>query len=100
MSRFTPDPSVALVDGSGRPSWHRVSLDLSDYGGHEAVLRFFVNATSAGIQLVPGTLFVIEMQGQNTGTGIQGTYVPPTSGGPAYAEPLFLNGPGCFADCG
>jgi hypothetical protein len=60
----------------------------------------FVDATSAGIQLVPGTLFVIEMQGQGTGTGINGTYVPPTSGAPAYTEPLFLGGPGCFADCG
>ena len=58
----------------------------------------FVNATSAGIQLTPGSLFVIEMQGQNTMAYLNGTYAP--SGPPAYAEPLFLNGPGCYAGCG
>ncbi len=60
----------------------------------------FVDVTSSNIQVVPGTLFVIEMQGQGTGCGINGTYVPPSAGLPAYPELLFLNGPGCFADCG
>ena len=59
----------------------------------------FVDVTSANIQLTPGTLFVIEMQGQGTGCGMNGSYVPPP-GTPLYAEPLFLGGPGCFTDCG
>jgi hypothetical protein len=60
----------------------------------------FVNATSANINVAPGTHFVIEMQGQGTGCGIVGTYVPPAAGSPVYPELLYLNGPGCFADCG
>jgi hypothetical protein len=61
----------------------------------------FVNVTSANITVAPGTHFVIEMQGQGTGCGINGTYAPPSSGAqPAYPELLYLNGPGCFADCG
>jgi hypothetical protein len=59
----------------------------------------FVNVTSAGILVTPSTVFVIEMQGLGTGTGLGGSYVPPP-GSPLYPDPLFLNGPGCFADCG
>src|SRR5205814_10215705 len=59
----------------------------------------FVNVTSASINVVPGSLFVIEMQGQGTGCGINGRYVPPTSRPPLYPDPLFLNGPGCFPAC-
>jgi hypothetical protein len=60
----------------------------------------FVDVTSTNIMVAPGTLFVIEMHGQGTGCGIQGTYLPPGSGAPVYSEPLFLSGPGCFTDCG
>jgi hypothetical protein len=60
----------------------------------------FVDATSAGIQLTPGTLFVIEMQSQNTGTYLDGSYVDPSYGPALYPEPLFENGPGCWFDCG
>lgn len=66
-------------------------------GGNDMV---FVDTTSANIALSAGTLFVIEMQGTGTGTGIVGSYVAPSAGPPLYPEPLFLGGPGCFADCG
>jgi hypothetical protein len=59
----------------------------------------FVNMTSANIQMSAGNSFVIELQGNSTGCGMSGTYVPPP-GVPAYPDFLFLNGPGCFADCG
>jgi hypothetical protein len=59
----------------------------------------FVNVTSANLQVTPGSLFVIEMQGQGTGLGLNGSYVAPP-GTPLYPRYLFLNGPGCFADCG
>jgi hypothetical protein len=60
----------------------------------------FVDVTGAGISVAPGQLFVIELQGTGTGTGINGSYVNPTSGPALYPEPLFLGGPGCFVDCG
>jgi len=60
----------------------------------------FVDVTSANILVAPGTDFVIEMQGLDTGTNMLGSYVDPASGPPLYPEPLFLNGPGCFAGCG
>jgi hypothetical protein len=60
----------------------------------------FVNVTSANVAVTSGTLFVIELHGLGTGCGIEGTYIAPASGSPLYPEPLFLNGPGCFADCG
>ncbi len=60
---------------------------------------YFVDTTSANIAVAPGTLFVIEVQGNNDGGGILGTYVTPP-GTPNYPQPLFLNGPGCFTDCG
>jgi hypothetical protein len=59
----------------------------------------FVDCSSAGISVSPGTQFVIELQGNATGTWIVGSYVPPP-GTPLYAPYLYLGGPGCFADCG
>ena len=66
-------------------------------GGNEIV---FVNTTSANVTLAVGGTFVIEMQGNNTGCGLQGSYVDPNVGPALYPEPLFLGGPGCFAGCG
>ena len=60
--------------------------------------RVFLDTSAAGIVLNPGDLFVIEMTG-NTGMGLHGEYVAPP-GTPPYPEELYLNGPGCFADCG
>jgi hypothetical protein len=60
----------------------------------------FVDATAAGLQLAVGSTFVIELQGNNTGCNIYGSYVDPALGPPFYPEPLFLNGPGCFTNCG
>lgn len=60
--------------------------------------RVYVDTSAAGINLNTGSLFVIEMVG-NTGMGIRGEYVAPP-GTPPYPEELYLNGPGCFADCG
>jgi hypothetical protein len=66
-------------------------------GGWETV---FVDVTSANQSVVVGNKFVIELQGNSTGCGLIGSYVSPVNGPPLYAEPLYLNGPGCFADCG
>ncbi len=59
----------------------------------------FVDCTNAGILVSPGTLFVFELVGNATGTGILGSYVAPP-GTPMYSRKLYLGGPGCFADCG
>jgi hypothetical protein len=59
----------------------------------------FVDATSAGLQLAVDSTFVIELQGNGTGCGILGSLAPPNLGPPLYPEPLFLNGPGCWAGC-
>ncbi|HEV8269058.1 MAG TPA: hypothetical protein VGR00_12525, partial [Thermoanaerobaculia bacterium] len=89
MSRFTPDPAVPLADGSGRPTWHRVSLDLSDYGGHEVVLRFFVNATTrpSGGYAVDDVALV---QTSNVASGGAGTCAEPVDVGAGAVEPLLL----------
>jgi hypothetical protein len=60
----------------------------------------FVDVTSANITVSPGTLFVIEIGGQNIDCAINGTYLPPGAGTPPYPEPIFWDGPGCFVDCG
>ncbi len=57
----------------------------------------FIDVTSANINLNVGDTFVIETQGNDTGAGLIGSYDPAN---PGYPEWLFLNGPGCFADCG
>jgi hypothetical protein len=54
----------------------------------------FIDVTSANVNLNVGDTFVIETQGNDTGAGLTGNAYPP-----GYVEPLFLNGPGCFADC-
>lgn len=59
----------------------------------------FVDMTASNIMLNVGDLYVIELQGLGTGTGLSGSYTPPP-GIPQYPRPLFLNGPGCFTDCG
>ncbi len=50
----------------------------------------FVNVTSANIQVTVGTVFVIEIVGQGSGAGFNGSHVP-SPGTPMYSEPLFLN---------
>ncbi|MFM9996064.1 MAG: hypothetical protein ACKVU4_09700 [Phycisphaerales bacterium] len=50
----------------------------------------FVNTASAGIDLAAGEAFVMEVQGNNTGCGMNGSYMAPP-GAPFYPEPLFLN---------
>jgi hypothetical protein len=59
----------------------------------------FVDMTSANITLNVNDLYVIELHGLGTGTGLAGSYTPPP-GTPQYPQYLYLNGPGCFADCG
>jgi hypothetical protein len=66
--------------------------------GSGAYERVFVDTSAAAIALAVGDLFVIEMVG-NTGVNIRGQYNPPPAT-PPYPEELYLNGPGCFADCG
>jgi len=59
----------------------------------------FVDMTAANIMLNVNDLYVIELQGTGTGTGLAGSYTPPP-GTAQYPEYLYLNGPGCFSDCG
>jgi hypothetical protein len=76
------------------PVWSG-TLTTAGTGGWE---HFFVDTSASNIALSVGSLFVIEMAGI-TGVGIQGQYnAPPAT--PPYPEELYLNGPGCFADCG
>lgn len=60
----------------------------------------FVNLQAANFNVSPGTQFVLELQGNGSGAGLRGSYVAPANGAPLYPQPLFLGGPGCFADCG
>jgi len=60
----------------------------------------FVDCSAANIPQSVNGLFVIEMQGNNTGTNIGGNYVDPLLGPPLYPEPIFLGGPGCYHNCG
>lgn len=89
---------VAVKVGSGWNMGAAVwsgTLTTNGTGGWE---HFFVDTSAANIALTVGSLFVIEMAGV-TGVGIQGQYdAPPAT--PPYPEELYLNGPGCFADCG
>jgi hypothetical protein len=59
----------------------------------------FVNCSAANLQFAQGALFVIEIQGNDTGAGFLGTYTPPPTA-PAYPRPLFLGSSTCYADCG
>ncbi len=58
----------------------------------------FVDVTSANINLTAGDTFVLELQGNDSGAGLNGTYAPPPNT-PAYPEPVFLLG-SFFADGG
>lgn len=79
----------------GAPLW---SGTLATAVGGSSWERFFVDVSSAGINLSAGELWVIRTVGNST-AGIRGEYVAPP-GTPPYPQPLYLNGPGCFADCG
>jgi hypothetical protein len=60
----------------------------------------FFDVTSAGINLLAGDTFVIEIVGDDTGMNLRGSYEDPQITPPQYPEELFLNGPPCYADCG
>lgn len=81
---------------STSPLVFSTQITLASAGNNQVV---FVDCTGAGIQVAPGTIFVLDMYGNSTGTSIGGSYVPPP-GSPLYASLLYLGGPGCFADCG
>lgn len=59
----------------------------------------FVDATPANLDLTAGSTFVIEIFGIAGTPGLNGSYVAPP-GAPLYPEPMFLNGGGCYGDCG
>jgi hypothetical protein len=59
----------------------------------------WLDTSAANIQLNAGDLFLIEWQGTGTGLWMTGTYAAPPAT-PAYPELIYLNAPGCFADCG
>lgn len=84
------------------PGWSTAALlfQTSIMKPTSGVDDVFVDVTSSAISIVEGQVFVIELQGENTGTLILGSHIDPASGPPLYAEPLFMNGPGCFNDCG
>lgn len=77
------------------PAWS--GTVLTTVGG-SAWEQHFVDVSSANISLNAGDLFVIQVTGSQGG-GIRGEYIAPP-GTPPYPQPLYLNGPGCFADCG
>lgn len=89
---------VTIRRGAGwnvGPAVHFATVTAAGTGAWE---RVYVDTSSSNINLNAGELFVIEMVG-NTGMGIHGDYqAPPAT--PPYPQPLYLNGPGCFADCG
>jgi hypothetical protein len=90
---------VRLRNGDGWSTngvLHQVRLTKT-IAGHE---DFFVDVTSAAYGVAVGGTFVIELQGNDTGCGIIGSYVDPALGPPLYPEPLFLNAPPCFSNCG
>lgn len=62
--------------------------------------HFLVDTSSANFQLAVGQRFVLELQGDGSLAGVNGSYVPASQGAPEYAEPLFLSGPGCYGSCG
>lgn len=94
----TLDVSVRVGAGwnTGTVAW---TGTLTTTVGGSAWENHFVDVSSANIALNAGDLWVIEMHGSSNDMGIQGQYnAPPAT--PPYPEELYLNGPGCFADCG
>tara|TARA_R110002126_G_scaffold91744_5_gene218185 strand:- start:3757 stop:4716 length:960 start_codon:yes stop_codon:yes gene_type:complete len=59
-----------------------------------------VDVSAATLVLGDGGAMVIELQGVGDAVFVRGSYIDPNSGGRAYPHPLFLNGPGCYSDCG
>lgn len=92
----TLDVSVKLGTGWNiySPVWSG-TLTTNGTGTWEPV---FVDVSSAQVQLWQNWVWVIEFNG-NAGVTLRGEHVAPP-GGPPYPFPLYLNGPGCFADCG
>jgi hypothetical protein len=90
---------VRLRNGDGWSTngvLHQVRLTKSIAGYED----FFVDVTGAAYSVAVGGTFVIELQGNDTDCGIIGSYVDPALGPPLYPEPLFLNAPPCFSNCG
>jgi len=78
------------------PAAFQTTLQKSSASSEE----LFVDASAAHFALVVGQRFVLELQGDGSLGGIDGSYVPPSQGAPQYSEPLFLSGPSCYASCG
>tara|TARA_R110002126_G_scaffold4409_11_gene23195 strand:+ start:21459 stop:22421 length:963 start_codon:yes stop_codon:yes gene_type:complete len=97
-------PIGAEVDVRLRPSsaWSTESPVWSTHfvksaPGNETV-QFDVE--SANLILAAGDTFVVELQGNDTGAEVKGSYVHPTQGAPNYTEPLMLTVPGTYQDGG
>lgn len=58
------------------------------------------NVLAEDLVFAAGDTFVIEAQGNDTGAQLRGSYVAPADGPSLYPEPLTLNGPGCYENCG
>jgi hypothetical protein len=93
----TIDGRIRIGDGWNQSAIVHTALITKQTAGFNET--YFVDTTSANIQLSAGATFVIELQGHDDGGGLVGNYVAPP-GAPLYPEFLYLNGPGCFADCG
>lgn len=59
-----------------------------------------VDVTSAQLQLAIGDPFVIELVGDGSLAGVNGSYTSTAQGAPEFVEPLFLAGPTCYGNCG
>jgi len=94
----TIDARVRIGDGWNTTPVVFTTVVTNQTGNYDEIA--FVNCTSANLQFVVGSTFVIELQGHDDGGGFLGSYAPPPLT-PAYPEELYLDPgqPGCFADC-
>jgi hypothetical protein len=81
---------------STAPPVHQVWLQKSQSGAQ----RYVVDVRGAELAVARGQAFVVELSGDGSLAGVNGSYTPSSSGAPQYPEPLFLSGPGCYASCG
>jgi hypothetical protein len=84
--------NLRVRDGAAPSSNAPVFETVLTAPGNNQFVTQFVDMTSANFNITAGSPFVMEVQGNNQGCWIIGSYVDPNSGPPLYPEPLYLNG--------
>jgi hypothetical protein len=84
--------NLRVRDGAAPSSNPPVFQTTLTAPGNNQFVTQFIDMTSANFNVTAGSPFVMEVQGNNQGCWIVGSYVDPNIGPPLYAEPLFLNG--------